>query len=164
MRMCLFLFFSCLYQTAMPQVKNKSFQFLLNTILSAKTPVIDVKEAAANKNNYTFLDAREAEEYNVSHIPNARFIGSEHFELPVINDLPKNTPLILYCSIGKRSEKITKELLKEGFSNVHNLYGGIFEWVNQGNGAIDNENKPTNKVHAYGHFWGHFLNKGEKVY
>ncbi len=164
MRLCLFLLFLGLYQTAMPQVKSKSFQFLLNTILSAKTPVINIKEAAANKNNYTFLDAREAKEYNVSHIPNARFVGSEQFELRAISDLPKNKPLIVYCAIGKRSEKITKKLLKEGFSNVRNLYGGIFEWVNQGNVVVDNENKPTNKVHAYGRFWGQFLEKGEKVY
>jgi len=148
----------------MPQVKSKSFQFVLNTMLSAKTPFINIKEAAANKNNYAFLDAREAKEYNVSHIPNARFVGSEQFELSAISDLPKNKPLIVYCSLGKRSEKITKKLLKEGFSNVHNLYGGIFEWVNEGNGVVDNENKPTNKVHAYGRFWGQFLEKGEKVY
>ncbi len=164
MRMCLFLLFLGLSQTAMPQVKSKSFQFLLNTILSAKTPVINIKEAAAKKNNYTFLDAREAKEYKVSHISNARFVGSEQFELRAISDLPKNKPLIVYCSIGKRSEKITKKLLKEGFRNVYNLYGGIFEWVNEGNGVVDNENKPTNKVHAYGRFWGQFLEKGEKVY
>jgi len=148
----------------MPKVKSKSFQFLLNTILSAKTPVINIKEAAANKNNYTFLDAREAKEYKVSHISNARFVGSEQIELRAISDLPKNKPLIVYCSIGKRSEKITKKLLKEGFRNVYNLYGGIFEWVNEGNGVVDNENKLTNKVHAYGRFWGQFLEKGEKVY
>jgi rhodanese-related sulfurtransferase len=133
-------------------------------MLSAKTPFINIKEAAANKNNYTFLDAREAKEYNVSHIPNARFVGFEQFELRAISDLPKNKPLIIYCSIGKRSEKITKELLKEGFSNVRNLYGGIFEWVNEGNGVVDNENRPTNKVHAYGRFWGKWLEKGKKVY
>jgi len=91
-------------------------------------------------------------------------VGSEHFELRAISDLPKNKPLIVYCSIGKRSEKITKELLKEGFSNVRNLYGGIFEWVNEGNGVVDNENRPTNKVHAYGRFWGQWLEKGKKVY
>jgi rhodanese-related sulfurtransferase len=162
--MFLLLLFLGLFQTAMPQVKSKSFQFLLNTILSSKTPVITIKEAAVNKNNYTFLDAREAKEYKVSHIPNAHFVGSEQFELSAISDLPKNKPLIVYCSIGKRSEKITKKLLKEGFRNVYNLYGGIFEWVNEGNAVVDNENKLTNKVHAYGRFWGQFLEKGEKVY
>lgn len=148
----------------MTQVESKSFQFLLNTLLSSKTLVVNIKEAAANRNSYTFLDAREAEEYNVSHISNALFIGYDHFELSAVNDLPRNTPLIVYCSIGKRSENITKELLKEGFNNVHNLYGGIFEWVNGGNGVVDNENKPTNKVHAYGRFWGKFLDRCEKVY
>jgi len=164
MRMFLLLLFIGLYQPAFPQVKSKSFQFVLNTRLSDKTPFINIKEAAANKNNYTFLDAREAKEYNVSHIPNAHFVGFEQFELRAISDLPKNKPLIIYCSIGKRSEKITKELLKEGFSNVRNLYGGIFEWVNEGNLVVDNENRPTNKVHAYGRFWGKWLEKGKKVY
>ncbi|MEO7524596.1 MAG: rhodanese-like domain-containing protein [Ferruginibacter sp.] len=148
----------------MPQVQSKSFEFLLNTILSSKTPVINIKEAVSEKNNYTFLDAREVKEYDVSHIPNARFVGFDKFELSQLDDLPKNDPIIIYCSIGKRSEKITKELLKEGFTDVHNLYGGIFEWVNEGNGVVNNENKPTNKVHAYGYFWGQFLNRGEKVY
>ena len=95
MRMCLFLLFLGLYQTAMPQVKSKSFQFLLNIILSAKTPVINIKEAAENKNNYTFLDTREAKEYNVSHISDAHFVGSEQFKLSAISDLPKNKPLIV---------------------------------------------------------------------
>ncbi|MEO8583073.1 MAG: rhodanese-like domain-containing protein [Flavitalea sp.] len=164
MRTCLLILFSGLFQPAMPQVKSKSFQLLLNIILSDKTPVINVKEAAANKNSYTFLDAREAREYTVSHIPEARFVGSNQFELSAISDLPKNTPIIIYCSVGKRSEKITNKLLKEGYRNVHNLYGGIFEWVNEGNCVVDKENKSTNKVHAYGRFWGQWLEKGEKVY
>jgi predicted sulfurtransferase len=70
----------------------------------------------------------------------------------------------VYCSIGKRSESITQKLSKAGYGNVSNLYGGIFEWVNQGNGVVDVNNKQTNKIHAYGKFWGQWLHKGEKVY
>ena len=47
----------------------------------------------------------------------------------------------MYCSIGKRSEKVTQKLKKAGYNNVSNLYGGIFEWVNQGNEVVDTNNK-----------------------
>lgn len=81
-----------------------------------------------------------------------------------VKDVAKGSEIIVYCSIGKRSEKITQKLTKAGYSNVSNLYGGIFEWVNQGNNVVDLNNKNTNKVHAYSRFWGHWLDKGEKVF
>lgn len=164
MRLCFIFLFLASYQNAMTQVKSKSFQLILNTILSAKTPAITISEAAANKNDYTFLDAREPEEFKVSHIPDARFVGFKQFDISQLGDLVKSKPLIIYCSIGKRSEKITQKLLKEGFNNVKNLYGGIFEWVNEGNVVLDSKNTPTNRVHAYGRVWGQWLEKGERVY
>jgi len=42
--------------------------------------------------------------------------------------------------------------VKAGYTNVSNLYGGIFEWVNQGNNVVDDNNRITPKVHAYGKF------------
>ena len=42
----------------------------------------------------------------------------------------KKTPTIVYCTIGARSETIGEKLKKNGFTNVYNLYGGIFEWKN----------------------------------
>jgi len=33
----------------------------------------------------------------------------------------------VYCSLGIRSEVIAKKLKKAGYTNVFNLYGGIFE-------------------------------------
>jgi len=58
---------------------------------------------------------------------------------------------------------VSEKLLSAGYQHVSNLYGGIFEWVNQGN-PLYNENGPTSKVHAYSRTWGVWLNKGEKVY
>ena len=72
--------------------------------------------------------------------------------------------VIVYCSIGKRSEDVTLKLKKAGYTNVKNLYGGIFEWVNQGHPVYNNNNIVTDSVHAYGNFWGKWLDKGVKVY
>lgn len=50
-----------------------------------------------------------------------------------------------------------------GFKNVSNLYGGIFEWVNQAHEIVNDSGK-TDSVHAYNRFWGMWLQKGKKVY
>ena len=110
------------------------------------------------------LDAREKKEYDLSHIRNGVYFGYYNFDLGLVKNVAKGSEIIVYCSIGKRSEKIMQTLKKAGYSNVSNLYGGIFEWVNQGNTLVDLNNKKINKVHAYGRFWGQWLDKGEKVY
>ena len=48
-------------------------------------------------------------------------------------------------------------------TNVYNLYGGLFEWVNKG-GDIYKKGQTTQKVHAYSKKWGRYLTKGIKVY
>ncbi|MFQ5334631.1 MAG: rhodanese-like domain-containing protein, partial [Flavobacteriales bacterium] len=71
--------------------------------------------------------------------------------------------VIVYCSVGYRSEKIAEKLAGMGFGQVFNLYGGIFEWVNRGYPVYD-EHGQTDNVHAYNHNWGLWLHKGNKVY
>ena len=146
------------------QVQKTSFNRMLKILLSKSTPTINVPEAALTAKNYVFLDAREKNEFAVSHIANARYVGVSEFKMSAVADLPKDKPIIVYCSIGKRSEDLTLKLKKEGFTNVKNLYGGIFEWVNQGHTIYDSNNKPTTNVHAYNKFWGKWLEKGTKVY
>ena len=150
--------------TLSAQVKSNSFKVLLKTMLSSDIPKITVPAAAGSSNSFLFLDAGEPEEYNVSHIKNARFVGYKKFDLSTVNSMDKKTPLIVYCAIGKRSDEITKKLKEAGFVNVVNLYGGIFEWVNQGHPVYNNQNVLTDSVHAYGRFWGQWLDKGKKVY
>ena len=47
---------------------------------------------------------------------------------------------------------------------VYNLYGGLFEWVNQGKEVVKPNGETTETVHAYSKSWGIWLKKGEKVY
>ena len=156
----MFLFNNCLSA----QVKSKSFKVVLKTLLSKDIPKITVPEAANAFNHYVFLDAREAEEYNVSHILNARFVGYKKFNIAGMHAVNKNEPIVVYCAIGKRSDEITKKLRDAGFTNARNLYGGIFEWVNQGHPVFNSHNIKTDSVHGYGRFWGQWLDKGTKVY
>ena len=148
---------------AQKKVVSGSFNTILNIMLKHDVKEITVPQAAA-KSNILFIDAREKNEFNVSHIENAVFVGYEDFKMSRLGTIPKQNEIIVYCSIGKRSEKITEKLVKAGYMNVSNLYGGIFEWVNQGYTLVDINNKNTDKVHAFSRFWGHWLDKGEKVY
>ena len=163
MRYLLILLFSLFTFSTYAQVESKAFKVLLETMLSKSVTTVSVEHAKKMK-NVVFLDTRERQEFEVSHIKNARWVGYDTFSFANLKDIPKEANIVVYCSIGVRSEKIGEKLQKAGYQHVHNLYGSIFEWVNQGNEVIDMQGKPTKKVHAYSPTWGIWLNKGEKVY
>lgn len=129
---------------------------------------ISVEELIKLKNktaDLKLIDARAPSEYSISHIQNAIFSGYEDFSLKRIEDkIQKNDTIIVYCSIGVRSEQIGEQLQKAGYKNIFNLYGGIFEWVNKSHKVYNQNEEPTDKIHAYDMFWGQFLEKGLKVY
>ena len=78
--------------------------------------------------------------------------------------IDKNATIIVYCSVGIRSEDIAEKLQKAGYKNVFNLFGGIFEWKNKQNTVVDSTNNPTEKVHTFSKEWSKWLKKGIKVY
>ena len=109
------------------------------------------------------VDAREQVEYDISHMDGAMFSGYDDFDSTIVERLAKDKPIVVYCSIGYRSEKIAERLIDSGFTDVYNLYGGIFEWVNQSGPVVDKEGE-TERVHAYSRAWGIWLKEGEKVF
>ena len=148
---------------AFGQVKSAAYRAMLKNLLSHNVPEIQVQEAARDSANILFLDARELKECGVSQIKGAVSVGYDHFDASQLADIPKDRRIVVYCSVGYRSEKVAEQLLAAGYKNVSNLYGGIFEWVNQGNPVFD-EKGQTQRVHAYSRTWGVWLKKGKKVY
>ena len=143
-------------------VSSGTYNLMLKGLLEHNVPTLCVDSAKVLQ-TAVFLDAREKEEFEVSSIQGAMPVGYDDFKIRHLKDLPQDTLIVVYCSVGYRSEKVTQKLLKAGYSNVYNLYGGIFEWVNQGNPTY-HEEKVTLKIHAYDRIWGQWLEKGEKVY
>lgn len=146
--------------TINPQFDRKVASWLKFTV-----PTID-PDGVKKMQGAVLLDAREREEYDVSHLPDAVFIGYKKFDEALVKNISKDKPVVVYCSIGFRSEKIGEKLQKMGYTKVYNLYGSIFEWVNQGNAVVDNQGKPTKKVHTYNRSWGKWVdeNKAVKIY
>lgn len=144
-----------------------SFDELKNEIISKTIPLITVQElkkVESTKKPLLILDAREKVEYNASHIQNAKYVGYDKFKMSALKGVDKSTTVVIYCSVGYRSEKIGEKLKKAGYTKVMNLQGGIFDWVNNGYPVYDNSGDETQKVHAYDKSWGKWLTKGEKVY
>ena len=126
-----------------------------------------IQVADAQKlNNALFLDAREPAEYAVSHIKDAKYVGYTSFDPNAFNKLniDKNTPIVVYCSVGVRSEQVGDRLQRMGYTNVRNLYGGIFEWKNNKGVVVDSNAKKTNKVHCYSEEWSKYLTNGDCAY
>ncbi len=150
--------------TASGQVGSSTYDAMLRALLSHSVSEMSVPAVQGlKKEQVYFLDAREQREFDVSHIEGAYHVGYDHFNLSTVKSIPTDARLIVYCSVGYRSEKVAEKLQKAGFKNVSNLYGGIFEWVNQGHAVYDKRG-PTTRVHAYDQVWGVWLKRGEKVY
>jgi len=148
---------------AFAQVESSAYNLTLKTLLSHSVPEVTVPQVKT-MNDALLLDAREWKEYQVSHLKNAKFVGYDQFDLDKLKLINKNQKIVVYCSVGYRSEKIADKLKQAGYANVSNLYGGIFEWVNQGNVVVDEKGTATENIHAYSKAWSVWLNKGVKVY
>jgi len=97
-------------------------------------PQMSVEELKArwDKGDKPFvLDVREPHEYaivniGVPQIPLGTLTGR-------LNELPadKNAEIILHCKSGARSQKASLALREAGYTNVHNLAGGILAWADR---------------------------------
>ena len=154
--------FLTLTATAQKPVANPEYQKMLDTLLTHSVKELSPKEVQPNK-DVVFLDTRAKKEFKVSHIDGAIWVGFLSFNKRRVKDIPKDKKIILYCSVGYRSEKIAEKLQEEGFTDVHNLYGGIFEWVNESKTVV-NDRGSTQEVHPYNNEWGQWLDKGTKIY
>jgi rhodanese-related sulfurtransferase len=145
---------------------NPKFEQKIESLISKKVTTIScerLKERVTTPNLY-ILDAREKNEYEVSHLKDAKWIGYNKVNETILKTIPKDAIVVVYCSIGYRSGVIGEKLQKKGYQRVYNLYGGIFEWSNKGYPMVNQTEENTPKVHAYNKSWGQWVEKGEKVY
>jgi rhodanese-related sulfurtransferase len=147
-------------------ISQESMSDLLRKYNTKSVPYISVQELAMPKTEAIILDTRERREYEISHIKDALFVGYDEFDVHTVSEQIKNKEknIVVYCSIGIRSEDIAEKLKKAGYTNVFNLYGGIFEWKNKEFPLFNSEGLETDKVHTFSKEWSHWLKKGTKIY
>lgn len=145
------------------RVEDDDFNTKLQSLLSFTVPVITVDSLHSTYDQYIILDAREKNEYDVSHLNGALSIGHTNFDIQSVKHIDKDRPIVVYCSVGYRSEIIGEKLVKAGFSNVQNLYGSIFEWVNQGLPVVDINGQKTTRIHTYNRRWSRWVREDENI-
>jgi len=145
------------------KVNNEAFNTMLQSLLNHSVNEVTPKDFDTST-EVIFLDAREKKEYSVSHLPNAKWVGYDSFKMRNLEGISKKSEIVVYCTVGYRSEKIAEKLVKLGYTNVSNLYGGIFEWIHNGKNVMSDS--ITKNVHTYNKEWSHWLNKnaGNKIY
>ena len=112
--------------------------------------------------DYLFLDAREPKEFEVSHLEGAKSIGYDKLDFSALEGTSQDQPIVVYCSIGYRSNEVAAKLVEKGYSNVYNMYGGIFYWINHDKPLVDRQGI-TEKVHGYNRLWSKWVKKGEVI-
>ena len=86
----------------------------------------ELRDLLANRNDDDFLliDVRSFLEHKAGHIE-----GDENYPLEelreYLEDIPTDTPIIVYCAIGLRGYIASRILTQNGFENVRNLAGGF---------------------------------------
>jgi rhodanese-related sulfurtransferase len=138
-------------------ILNPKYEKMLLGLLHHTIPQISCDELFKIKDSVIILDTREWNEYAISHIPGAIYVGYKMFTIESIKSIPKEKTIVSYCSVGYRSEKISVLLKEAGFCNIFNLYGSIFEWVNRKYPVVNNKNNVVNEVHAYNYIWGRWV-------
>ena len=151
---------------SMISFSQETISDLLNKHNKHSIPYITIQELAMPKTEAIILDARELKEFNTSHIKNAINVGYDIFDLNTISNLISNkeSTIVVYCSVGIRSETIAEKIKTLGYKNVFNLYGGIFEWKNKDFPLYNSSNELTDEVHTFSKEWSPWLTKGIKVY
>lgn len=157
---------ACAQREISHMCKDNKFDAEVNSYLDYSIPVISVEDLKKIEGDVELFDARELKEFETSHIKNAKYVGFDDFTTRNIEDIDKSKKIVIYCSIGYRSEKIGEKLKDLGYTNVYNLYGSIFEWANQGNQIVTPDGTATKKLHTYNKKWSKWVNNPEieKVY
>jgi rhodanese-related sulfurtransferase len=148
--------------TAQSDYDKKLKSLYKNTVKTIQPA--EVKELIAEGEKIVLVDTRSKEEFKVSHLPNAQFLDYDSYSTDDLKKIPTNVKVIVYCSVGYRSERVGEKLLKLGYKSVYNIYGGIFEWKNEGLEVVNKQNHVTDSVHTYNKNWSKWLVKGVKVY
>jgi len=146
--------------TSLTHAQTSDFEQMLDDLLEGSVPMINtgvLEKKLTEPAAPILLDAREPDEYAVSHLKGARNVGYKDFDLKSLSGIDKDAPIVVYCSVGYRSEKIGEQLQKAGFSNVVNLRGGIFDWANKKRPLVNKQQKKVTTVHPYNRDWGRWL-------
>lgn len=87
---------------------------------------------------------------NESEVVDVRFDVPNYVNIPLnelenrINEIPKETEIIMVCRSGARSLKTTYFLMNAGYEKIYNMNGGLLKWIAKGFPTKGNVDKLLN--------------------
>lgn len=101
--------------------------------LSALPETIDAQTAASimDREDVVMIDVREQSEYDAGHIPGITLIPMNSVPNR-LSEIPTDKTVVLSCRSGNRSGQVFQYLKQQGYTNIHNLEGGIVAWQGAG--------------------------------
>jgi phage shock protein E len=92
---------------------------------------VSTTKALQGRADVALFDVREQAEYDAGHIPGVKLIPLG--QVPArMAEIPKDKAVILTCRSGNRSGQAADFLRQQGYTNVHNMEGGIVAWQQAG--------------------------------
>ena len=92
----------------------------------ASMSVSALKAAIEAGEKFELIDVRTPEERAIASIEGAALLNET--EAARLESLPRDTKIVFHCHHGGRSQQAAEQFVVLGFSNVHNLVGGIDAW------------------------------------
>lgn len=91
-----------------------------------------LKEREEGSRDFTLVDVREPNEYEINKIPGSVLIPKgEILNGNAFEQLPQDTPVVLHCKSGVRSAEALAVLKGAGYSDAVHVGGGVAAWVDQ---------------------------------
>ena len=87
----------------------------------------EISERIKQGEKFKFIDVREPYEYEIARVAEAELLPMSRFN-EWINTLKPEDETVVMCHHGIRSANICMFLIRNGFTNVSNLEGGIDLW------------------------------------
>jgi molybdopterin/thiamine biosynthesis adenylyltransferase/rhodanese-related sulfurtransferase len=120
------------YETFCGAVSEEAADAAAGSTISVTTLEQMLKERAEGTRDFTLVDVREQNEYEINRIPGSVLIPKGEFlNGNALEQLSQDKPVVLHCKSGVRSAEALAVLKGAGFSDAVHVGGGVVAWVNQ---------------------------------
>lgn len=97
-----------------------------NALQVLQLSVEELKALIDSGESFEFMDVRTEEERATAKLSDTTIMTDAQAER--LSALPKDAKLVFHCHHGVRSQQAAEHFTAQGFTNVHNVEGGIDAW------------------------------------
>ena len=120
------------YEAFCGAVSDDAAEAAADSTISVTQLAAMLKERAEGSRDFTLVDVREPNEYEINKIPGSVLVPKGEFlSGEALGKLSTDTPVVLHCKSGARSAEALAVLKGAGFSDAVHVGGGVVAWVNQ---------------------------------